>query len=107
VPDSRLIRFFKEACDAFWKEHSSRAGLIPGDKMSFRFYKADGTLWGQDHNMEADVIEVIGKGRYAVIDRALQFLRRDVNQSRGERGLADVAGLDYVVAQFRFETLST
>lgn len=108
VPDSQLVRLFETACDAFWKEYPKRAGLIPGDKVSFRFYKADGTLWGQDHNMEADVIEVVGKGRFEVIDRARQLLRREVNMSRRAQGLADVTSyedVDHVTVQFRFETL--
>jgi hypothetical protein len=106
VPYSQLIRSFKAACDAFWQEHPKGVRLIPGDKMSLRFYKEDGTLWGQEHNMEADVIEVVGKGRYEVINFALQLLRREVNQSRRAQGLEEVAGYEdvhQVTVEFRFE----
>lgn len=110
VPDSQLIRLLEAACNGFWKECPKATGLIPGDKISFHFYKADGSLWGQDHNMEADVTEVMVKGRYAIIDRAFHLLRREVNKSRRAQGLPDVADfedVDYVVVRFRFETLSS
>jgi len=107
-PDSQLIRFFKEGIDRFWKEHPN-AAILQGDQVAFHFYDAEGSLWGQKHDIKADLVQVVEMGRYAIIDRALCLLRAQVNTERKAQGLpkiTDFAGLQSASVQFRFESVS-
>lgn len=108
TPDSGLIRKFEAALNGRLGEPVPKGFDVQGHDVKrphmvvITFHKDDGSLWAQEHEMLIEAPELFLNKRWALIDRAFCFLRKEYRDAHDN---AEPSLFDLVDVQVRFYTL--